>query len=436
MSVSESHFSSNTASAGGAIAADCTPEVCVDNLPRDTCASTVTKVAATWFVGNEATGDGAGLHVARHLLELTAAGTGFVNNTGVRGAAVFAEPTANVTVDGRVGTLAQDQLLMVANVSSNAALSYGAGIASPPLQGIWEAPPVSPDGMTMAGTDMCGAGGGCVVATIDAFGNTPVIPTVVEIAVTPSGVRLDGPRFVLVAGGSSDPIPSLGVRPVGDPASFPTAVAAVIQLRFAQNGAVAAESEALAVTVTRCGVGYGALGGGSDGWACQPCAAGEFSADQSWQACEPCPVGYFTPAGEVGAEACEWCAAGFGWDSAGGGCELCAAGTYSSGPTFEAPCDGCDDGLTTSGAGANACAVVSPAVGTPWWIWALIGGAVLVVVVVVGVVAWRSSRRSVISRYYIGADLIELCACVCVFVCLCVCVCVRGCVRVWCCCCC
>ena len=74
-------------------------------------------------------------------------------------------------------------------------------------------------------------------------------------------------------------------------------------------------------------------------------------------------------------------------------------------PTLETPCAACADGLTTSGDGAVACSTAAATFlsTSPAWVLAIVGGALLFLVVCVGVAAWRFSRRRVISNYYIGA---------------------------------
>ena len=78
---------------GGAIAADCAPEICVGQLPRDTCAAQVSTVASVDFVSNSAE-RGAAMHVNNHRLEVNTAGGSFSSNVANSGAVVFAELSA------------------------------------------------------------------------------------------------------------------------------------------------------------------------------------------------------------------------------------------------------------------------------------------------------------------------------------------------------
>ena len=208
LNVTGSAFAANRARSGGAIATDCESEVCIGQLPRDDCATQAMHVGSTRFDRNNASADGGGIHIANHLLRLTtAAGSRFNSNGAVRGEAVFAEPSATVLVDDKSGAGASGALFPVIVGSNGNMLAYGEGIASQPEALAWQEAPVVAAESLMAGTNLCEAvgDGGCVVTMLDRYGNTPTIPTVVEIVPTSDGVALTGPRYVLVADGYSDP---------------------------------------------------------------------------------------------------------------------------------------------------------------------------------------------------------------------------------------
>ena len=392
----------NTADRNGAgVALDCAAEICVGELPRDTCDVIAANLTATALVRNTATyGDGGGIHVFNRGLAVAAAESAFVNNSASRGAAVFGAAGGSVTVDGLSGNSARAALVSTLGAGSNDAAAYGAVLASPPSSLEWVDPPAG--GVVMPGDNLCGDEGGCVVTMGDDYGNVPTTPTVVNVAV--SGAILNGPQFVLVAGGFSETIPDLSVRLVGEPGALPLAnVSAAVALQFVDGDE---DHNAVALTVTQCDRGFGMVMTGDSVW-CQSCEAGYFSDGVDWAACEPCAVGYATEPGTTGAVVCDWCEPGFGWND-DGSCVTCAVGTFSGGVSFKIGCDPCDSGLTTSGDGASACAIAVASVATPatpWWVWVAIGVAVLIVVAIVGIVAWRSSRRKVISHYYIGTSL-------------------------------
>ena len=399
MVVSDSVFEGNTASRNGAgMFLDCAAEICVGELPRDSCDAVAANISGTGFANNTAVGDGGGIHVSNRDLGMATAGTFFDGNAADRGAAVFSIAGGSVFVDGATGAGARGALVAVA-YDSNAAIAYGAVLASPPSSLSWVNPPVA--GLMMPGDNLCAGGSGCLASMGDDYGNVPTTPTVVHVAV--SGSILSGPQFVLVAGGFSEVIPDLSVRLVGDPTSgvLPAIDSIVtVGLRFVDE---ATYYGAVSMTAAQCGAGSGMMTGDGTVW-CEPCVSGSFSDAVAWAPCQPCAGGYMTEPGTTGAEACDWCVPGYGWDGAGS-CVACETGTFSSEATFEIGCNPCDSGLTTSGDGASACAIVTNEGSTPWWVWLLIGVAVSIVVAIVAVVAWRSSRRKVISHYYIGMSL-------------------------------
>ena len=296
--------------------------------------------------------------------------------------------------------------------TTNFASDYGHDIASAPSDVAWFAPVTV---SVVAGANVCDASpGACSLTLRDAFLNTPTTPTVVEIGVGDSQGRImSGPQYVLVADGTPAVIPSLSVGLVSASADVvPLTVVGVTVF-----GRMVDVPDAVASTwyhVSSCPLGHGAVVSpstdGADGdaviFTCATCEAGTYSdAVASWDPCAACPAGTATAPGAVGSEACEWCAPGYGWDD-GDGCVACSAGSFSANVTFREPCTGCGSGLTTSGDGAVLCAVpLVPTLGvglTTWWIWAAVGGFLICLVACVGAIAWRSSRRKVMSHYYIG----------------------------------
>ena len=363
--VSKSLFEGNSAFRNGAgIALDCAAEICVGELPRDTCDVIVANLAATGFVNNDATGgDGGGLFVSNRDLAMSTTGTTFDENYARRGATVFSDSDGAVTVDGLGGDSAREVLAAVV-AESNTVSEYGSGLASRSSSLAWVRPPIG--GVAMPGDNLCADSGGCVITMCDDYGNVPTTPTVVNVAVT--GGVLNGPQFVLVAGGFSEVIPDLSVRLVGETGALPFDNAPVaVSLQFVNDDA---DYDAVSMTAAQCGGGFGMVTGDDTIW-CEPCVGGWFSDGLGWTACQPCPDGHATEPGTTGAVVCDWCESGFRWDVAGGSCAPCETGTFSSEVTFGVVCEPCGSGLTTSGDGASACAVAVTSGGsTPW----LVGG--------------------------------------------------------------
>ena len=394
LAVATSDFRNNTAARGAGVAAGCVAEVCVGQLPRDTCDAQTTALLATSFAANAAGLDGGGVYVWNHALDLGTAGSVFEANVAARGASVFAEPSATVLVNGvSEGDGTNPALGLV--VGDNRPLAYGVGVASLPDEAEWQAPPTALSA-AMAGASLCGVSE-CVATLRDAFGNTVTTPTVVEIVATSIGAVVDGPQYLLVADGRSAPIASLGIRVTGDAAAIPASVDLTFGFRLVGAPNVTA---ALTATATPCEPGWGAVGDVFGGWTCAECEAGSYSAAMSWEACRVCEAG--TVSVEAGATSCNWCVAGYGWDAAAEACAVCTDGSFSPEETLVEACQGClDEGL---GDGATECAapLATAASSTPWWVWLAIGLAVIALVACVGAIAWRSSRRKVISHCYIG----------------------------------
>ena len=403
--MSSSTFDRNEAMFGGGIATDCVAEVCVGDLPRDSCATRATDVSSSRFLSNVAI-NGGGIHADNVAVSVASAGSNFTGNYAVYGASAFSDNGGVVTVDGQSLADAQAALTAVSGANTVADAGYGQGIASPPTEILWAvAPAVSAP--VMSGTNLCAGNGGCRLSMGDLYGNTPTVAEVVEVM---SSAVVDGPQFVLVSSGESGPIASLSLRQRVDTSlmALPATTVETIELRFA--GGLVPASDSLVVTSTHCGAGFGSIVYTDEAAAvsCEPCQAGTFSDEASWEACLPCPDGYSTEPNAEGAETCAWCDAGYGWDAETETCEPCPMGTFASDPSLEVPCAPCEAGLTTVSAGAAACTSAIDAVGfgsTPWWIWAVIAGGVFCLVACVGCCAWRYSRRKVISNYYIGVSL-------------------------------
>lgn len=232
------------------------------------------------------------------------------------------------------------------------------------------------------------------------YGNIATIPTVVELLVSSSATVVDGPQYVLVTKGNSDPIASLAILTVGTPMTPEVTTALSLGLIGGNN------ASATTLVTTQCPPGFGAVAEatveGPSLLRCVVCLAGTFAYEGSWEPCEACPVGTTTAPDTGGALGCDWCAPGYGWE--GDACVPCAAGTFAANATYSRPCGACEDGLTTSGDGAVVCAAVVATGGTPWWVWVVIGVAFVVFVACVAALAWRYSRRQVISHYYIGTQ--------------------------------
>lgn len=350
LDVDGTRFDLNTASSGAGLASDCAPEICVGDLPRDTCGTQSTNVTAVVFAANVAAEDGGGAYVSNQAFRIASPGTSFGANVATRGASVFAEPSVVVLVDGLPAAESDATEVMVSD--SNNATAYGPGFASPVAAATWHAGPAVADS-SMSGSNLCTSA--CVATLADAYGNAPTLPTVVEI-VTAGGAAamVDGPRYVLVTGGFSEPIPSLAVRLVGDATTLPSAATSLVGLQYVGAANV---STPLEVTSTRCRDGYGAVASPDGSLGCAPCGGGTYSDGDSWATCSACATGTTTPPGATGATQCEWCDAGHGWDAAAGACVACVVGTYSNNASRMVPCEFCGAGLTTNGTGATACAI-------------------------------------------------------------------------------
>ena len=296
-----------------------------------------------------------------------------------------------------------DGILPVAFAGGNVATGYGNTVASSPRDPMWSVSPE--DGNAMPGSNLCG-NESCLVTAIDSFDNTVLTPTIVQIrAVDMTELRpvlAVGPAFVLLQNGTSPAIDDIRLRAllVPDGTTVMTESLSIrVSLLLPEGGDSAGGGVQLS-SLTPCSAGFGAESDG-EGLVCLPCAAGTYSEATSWEGCLPCPAG--TTTGGLGDTECAWCIPGWGWDEAAGSCVACAAGTFAANATLQAPCDVCGSGLTTSGDGADACAVAI-AQPTPFWVWIIGGVAVVALVACVGVCAWRKSRLAVITSYYIGTD--------------------------------
>ena len=397
LSVEATAFALNSASRGGGLAADCEAQVCVGQLPRDTCATQLTNLSGSLFASNHALLDGGAMYVSNHVLDVGTAGSSFTGNDAARGAVLFADPSATVTVDGVDEQEATNLAIGPAIGAGNVPSEYGVGATSSPVEARWLAPPVML-AQAMAGSNVCAGTTGCLVTLLDSFGNTVTTPTVVEIVSQTPGAAVDGPQYLLVAEGVSAPIATLGVRLTGSSLAM---VAPVVDLTFGFRLLGAANvTDLVTVSAARCDPGWGAVGDAASGWVCAACQPGSFSASASWEACEACGDGTTTI--DAGSVSCDWCTAGYGWDEAAAACVECSDGFYSPDASLETPCLGCAD---TTGDGATECEspLATAAASTPWWIWLLIAVGVVALVACVAAVAWKSSRRKVISHYYIGA---------------------------------
>lgn len=351
--VRDSAFQSNSAQHDGAgIALDCVAEICVGNSPRDACDALAANVSTSLFITNKATtGDGGAIHVSNRQLQIHTASTWFNTSSAVRGAAVFSAADGSVLVDGLAGSGARAALETITD-GNNEPVQYGPGLASPPSALSWEVAPNVAHGAIVPGDNLCAGGSGCVVTMVDAYGNAPTTPTVVEISVGPDASgTISGPRFVLVAGGFSEPIADLSVHLYGKADVLPSPMTAVIVgLQFvgtSGGGAV------VAANATQCGPGYG-LATSDDRLWCEPCPGGTASENLSWDRCLECAAGRATEPGTVGASGCGWCDVGYGQDETGT-CARCEAGTFSGTATLDSGCEPCGAGLTTNGTGADAC---------------------------------------------------------------------------------
>lgn len=404
LNVAGSRFEANFAATGAGLATDCAAEICVGQTPRDTCGSHVTNVTAeSAFESNQAAFDGGGIHVRNQAL-VASGDTYFASNMADRGGVIFAHPTATVEVGGLTGSAINEAELS----GTNRVLSYGPGVASPAATAEWTALAPLDTSAVMPGTNLCV--GTCVATLVDSYGNVPTTPTVVEIVTSiPAMLAVQGPRYILVADGASAPIPDLGVSVVGDDPEVVGSggLSGVVGLRFLDSAVLGG---AVPVDIVPCGPGHGLKTSGEGASArfwCEPCPAGQFSSatDPSWAACDACLDGTETSPTATGATSCDWCDAGWGWDTGENACQVCAEGTFSAAPALEAGCDACTDRLTTDGTGATACtnAVNVGILGSsPIWLWVAIGVGVVAMVACVGACAWRYSRRKVMSHYYIG----------------------------------
>lgn len=98
---------------GAGIDLDCAAEICVGEVPRDTCQVVAANLtgSVSFARNDDADGDGGGVHVSNRALALaTAVGTSFVGNFAIRGAAVFSAAGGYVSVNGLSGTSARDTL--------------------------------------------------------------------------------------------------------------------------------------------------------------------------------------------------------------------------------------------------------------------------------------------------------------------------------------
>lgn len=344
-SVATSLFQANTALFGGGLGSDCVSEICVGNLPRDTCAAQATNVTDTSFDLNSAgAGDGGGIHVANQGLNMAGA-LPFSRNWAERGACVFVALGVEVTGDDK-GTVRDDGTNRYGMDTG-----YGTAIASPPTALTWTVGLTSPP--RMPGENICDSHD-CAINILDAYDNAPTTPTVVEVVnLTPHVVAVAGPQYVLVAAGSSEPIPSLSVRLAVAPTEVTGPVS--IGLSFLDADVV---FQPLTFSVAECELGYGLS---DDGSVCEPCPIGLLSTVESWAPCSECDPG--TTTGGVGEEVhCDWCAAGYGWDDADEGCRPCLEGEFAANATFREPCVSCPPGLTTDGDTATVCTVPTGAI--------------------------------------------------------------------------
>ena len=371
LAVTASAFTGNAAISGGAVATDCAAEVCVGQRPRDLCASQVSTVASSDFVANLAVDDGAAIYVSNHRLEVTTAGSAFPDNNATRGAVVFADTSATVVVNGLVGGDANEAL----DAGTSAAFAYGNGLASPPQAAYWLSPPIATGSgfdPPMAGSNLCETTN-CTISLTDAYSNTVTTPVVVEIVPLSNAVSLlDAPEFVLVTGGQSAVIPAVRIYAVGslDVPPPPTVVASFGLQHIGSSVTVGV----LNASASSCDIGWGAIVDSLAGNAltCELCLVGTFSNDVSWAACAACEVGTTTVA--AGGNSCDWCEAGFGWNSGASACQPCPVDFFSGAATFQSPCQACPGGATTDGStGATACN--SPLICQPGEGSIVVGGA-------------------------------------------------------------
>ncbi|XP_035682444.1 cubilin homolog [Branchiostoma floridae] len=90
----------------------------------------------------------------------------------------------------------------------------------------------------------------------------------------------------------------------------------------------------------------------SDGTACDPCAAGEFSGAAGSTTCQQCPAGQFNT--QSGSSSCQPCPAGKYSSSTGSTeCQVCPAGRYSS--RGSSSCTRCPAGRYSPSSGSSSC---------------------------------------------------------------------------------
>ncbi|XP_035682436.1 proprotein convertase subtilisin/kexin type 5-like [Branchiostoma floridae] len=124
-------------------------------------------------------------------------------------------------------------------------------------------------------------------------------------------------------------------------------------------------SESDTITCEACQDGYKCVNGDeveeicpagtisrSDGTACDPCAAGQFSGAAGSTTCQQCPAGQFNT--QSGSSSCQPCPAGKYSSSAGSTeCQVCPAGRYSS--SGSSSCTRCPAGRYSTSSGSSSC---------------------------------------------------------------------------------
>ena len=351
LNVELSRFRSNEAEAGGAMGMECAAEICTNQPIRDTCNSLEASVSAGWFVGNTGSTGGA-VYVENQAVAIATNGSVFDANRAYVGAAVYADPSARVLVDGGVSDSVANAILTTLAEVNNTVLDggYGPAIASVSTAISWGATPPK-SGRQMAGTNRCDYDDrGCVVSIYDRFGNSVIPPVVVQLSIDGLIAQIgSAPRFLLVDGGST-PIPELSIRPRGLPDML-NVTNSSLDVQFVGSADVGQRVE---VTSTPCGPGWGAVHEAGFSW-CEPCPVNTYSSAESWEVCSSCNNG--TATNVTGSRACDLCARGYGLadpDDAESGCALCPVGTFASGAN-RAACESCQEGLTTDAAGAVGC---------------------------------------------------------------------------------
>ena len=269
---------------------------------------------------------------------------------------------SNFASNGNPGVyLRVDDVADAFSISVDAATTLAVPVTSSAVAASWMRPPL---GSAMSGRSIC-PDDGCAIASRDIFGEPALAPVVVALGVEPEGdVILDGPAFVLVANGREAVVDLAMSTPAV--LAVADATASTLELSVPAGGL-----ESVPISTRSCGAGFGSVeAAGGETVICQACPSGRYSDVTGWLECTGCFDGLATNG--TGATACLSCADVF--------------------DATNVVLDGC------------AAAVVGLGGGTPWWVWVLVLLVVAVLVAVAAAVAWKYSRRKVISTYYIDED--------------------------------